>query len=136
MSAQSRALVYLAVFSASLAATGCGGAQSRFAAHMQRGQQYFSQGDFVRASVEFRNALQIAPNNANARVMAGHAAEHLEQFRVAMSLYQSVVEATPQNDDARASLARLLIVAGLATQGMETLNPGLDQHPDTVELQT
>jgi len=49
---------------------GCGGSASRLTSHMQHGQAYFAAGDFAHASLEFRNALQIAPKNIPARLMA------------------------------------------------------------------
>ena len=56
---------------------GCGGAQSRLAEHLQRGQAYFAQGNFTKANIEFRNALQIAPKDVPARLMAARTAEKL-----------------------------------------------------------
>ena len=47
--------------------SGCGGAQARKARHMQKGEAYFASNNFEKARVEFRNALQIAPNDSNAR---------------------------------------------------------------------
>ena len=113
---------------------GCGGAQSRFDTHMKRGQSYFSQGEFLKASVEFRNAMQIIPTDPSARVLAGHTAEHLGRFQVALGLYQSVVDSTPDNMDARASLARLFILAGAPQRGLDLIKPALSQHPNDVEL--
>ena len=120
----------------SLLAASCGGAQSRLASHMRRGQEYYSQGNYAKAGLEFRNAMQIAPTDPNARVMAGHTAERLGQFTNAIGLYQSVVDSTPGNRDARASLSRLLILAGAAQRGFDTLKPAIKQHPDDVELLT
>src|ERR1700719_2122236 len=103
----------------------CGGAQSRLASHMRRGQEYYSQGNYQKANLEFRNAMQIAPTDPDARVMAGHTAERLGQYPNAASLYQSVVDSTPANLEARIGLARLLILAGAAKQGMETIKPAI-----------
>jgi tetratricopeptide (TPR) repeat protein len=122
------------VLAAALLLGGCGGAQSRFDSHMRRGESYFSQGEFLKASVEFRNAMQIAPTDPRARVLAGHTAEHLGHFQVAVGLYQSVVDSNPDNVDARASLARLFVLAGAAQRGLEVIRPALSQHPDDVEL--
>jgi tetratricopeptide (TPR) repeat protein len=115
-------------------ASGCGGAQSRFDSHMRRGEAYLSEGEFVKASVEFRNALQIIPTDPTAQLMAGHTAERLGRFRTAVGMYQSVVDSTPGNVDARASLARLLTLAGDPQRGLDILKPGLSQQPDNVEL--
>jgi len=110
--------------------TACGGAQSRFASYMNRGQEYFARGDFPRALVEFRNAMQIMPKDAEARVMAARTAERLGNVRAALGLYQSVLDSSPENLDARQGLARLLIYAGAPEQAVKIIQPELAQHPD------
>ncbi len=127
---------YLVLTAAVLIVAGCGGAQSRLATHMHRGQAYFAEGNFAKASVEFRSAMQIAPKDVAARLMAGRAAEKLGDPRSALGLYQSVIDTTPDNAEARANLARLLIFAGAADRGLKVIQPGLDQHPDNAVLLT
>ena len=90
----------------------CGGAQARLASHMERGRAYLAKRDYVKATVEFRNAIQIDPKNAQARLLAGHTAELLARWREAAGLYQSVIDAHPDNAEARADLGRLYGLAG------------------------
>jgi len=113
---------------------GCGGAQSRLAEHLQRGQAYFAQGNFTKANIEFRNALQIAPKDVPARLMAARTAEKLGQPAAAVGLYQSVIETTPDNVEARAQLGRLLIFGGAPARGLEVIKPALDAHPEDAAL--
>src|ERR1700722_8587725 len=103
--------------------SGCGGAKSRLASHMKRGQNYSQSGDFAKASVEFRNAMQIDPKDAQARVMAAEAAEKQGQLRGAYGLLQSVVEDQPGNVQARTALARLLITGGDPKHALEIIKP-------------
>jgi tetratricopeptide (TPR) repeat protein len=124
----------IVMVAAAFVASGCGGNKSRFDSHMRRGQAYFSQGEFAKASIEFRNAMQIIPTDPTARVMAGHTAERLGQYRAAIGLYQAVVDSTPDNADARASLARLLTLAGAPQRSLDLIKPGLSEHPDDIEL--
>lgn len=115
---------------------GCGGAQSRLESHVHRGQAYFEEGNYTKASVEFRNALQIDPKDSTAQMMAGHTAEHLGQFRAAIGLYQSVVDSHPDNVDARASLARLFTLAGAPDRARDLVEPAIAKHPDDIQLLT
>ena len=115
---------------------GCGGAASRFSSHMQRGQSYFDKGDYTHASIEFRNAMQIAPKDLHARVMAASVAEKLGKLRDAVGLYQSVLDAEPDNVKARASLGRIYAFAGVAQRALDTVEPGLAKHPNDVALLT
>jgi tetratricopeptide (TPR) repeat protein len=118
------------------AIAGCGGAQSRFASHMDRGKAYLAQGDYTRASLEFRNAMQIMPKDPAARLFAGHAAEKLGQFRAAAGLYQSVIDTTPDDVASRASLSRLMLLGGAPQQALDTVAPALITHPDDAALLT
>jgi tetratricopeptide (TPR) repeat protein len=137
MWASGRASVCLfAVLGSSLLLFGCGGAQSRLASHMRSGDTYFEQGNFAKASIEFRNALQIAPKDVNARLMAGRAAEKLGHPRDAAALYQSVVDDQPENLEAHKRLGQLLIFAGAADRGLKVIEPQLIKHPNDADLLT
>jgi tetratricopeptide (TPR) repeat protein len=116
--------------------SGCGGAQSRLASHLQRGQAYFDEGNYAKASIEFRNAMQIAPKDEKARLMAGSAAEHLGHVREALGLYQSVVDSSPLNAEASADLARVLIYGGASQRALDVIQPALARHPDDPVLLT
>jgi tetratricopeptide (TPR) repeat protein len=129
------ALAVLAVTSAALL-TACGGAQSRFDSHMKRGEAYSAAGDYTTASVEFRNAMQIQPLNAKARLAAGQAAEKLGKPREALGLYHSVLDAAPDNLEARADVARIMVYGGATEQALKVIEPGLARHPDDAALLT
>jgi len=117
-------------------ASGCGGAQARYASHMHRGEKYFAAGDFSRATLEFRNALQIRPNDLTARLKAGEAVEKLGKIPQAAALYQGVIDAAPDALEARVNLSRLLVFSGAAQQALTTIEPGLARHPDSAALLT
>jgi Tfp pilus assembly protein PilF len=48
-----------------LGLAGCG-SHSRYMSHMDRGRQYLAAGNLEKARIEFRNALQIEPKDAEA----------------------------------------------------------------------
>ncbi len=126
--------VLLTSLAAVVCLTACGGAQSRFDSHFKKGKAYYAQGDFVKASVEFRNALQIEPQNDAARLAAGEAAEKLHKPRDAYGLYQAVVDASPTNAAARVDLARLMVYSGSADQAVKVIEPGLAKYPNNAQL--
>jgi len=126
--------VWMACAALALLLTACGGAQSRFAGYMKRGEGYFDHSDYPRAMVEFRNAMQIKPKDAAAHLMAARTAEKLGRVREALGLYQAAVDSAPQNIEARQGLARLLISAGGPELALKVIDPGLAQHPDEPTL--
>jgi tetratricopeptide (TPR) repeat protein len=125
-----------AVLAATALLSACGGAQSRFDSHMKRGQEYFAQGDYTKASIEFRNAVQIEPKNIAARLAAGKVAEKLQHPREAYGLYQSVVDSAPDNAEGAEDFGRLLVLTRQTDEALKVIEPALVKHPDDATLLT
>ncbi len=124
------ALVAMAVLS------GCGGAQSRYANHLERGKQYFADGKLDKASVEFRNALQIQPKSAEALFLNAETAERRGDLRAAFGNYQAAIDLNPDYVEAEASLARLYALVGATDKATAIVTPALAKHPNDAELLT
>ena len=112
----------------------CGGAKSRYLEHMQRGEQYLSQGNLDKASVEFRNALQIEPRDARACYENGQVQERRGDVRQALGSYLAAIELNPDYTPARAAAGRVWIFGGMAARAMTVIEPGLKRHPDDPQL--
>jgi len=124
----------VAVVASGCVLAGCGGAQSRYESHMKRGQEYFDKGDYAKAYVEYRNALQILPKDQAGMMKAGATLMHLERYREAFADYQGVLDSDSTNLEARRQLARLLILQGSMQPALKLIQPGLRAHPDDVTL--
>lgn len=121
---------------AALVVAGCGGAESRKARHLAKGQQFLAAGNLEKARVEFRNALQIAPNDSEARYENGVVDEKLGNPREAAQFYQGAIDVNKENLRARAALGRVFLFAGAPDRALETINPGFAKHPDDAGLLT
>lgn len=117
-----------------LALAGCGGARARYESHLQRGKQYFEKNNLDKAGIEFRNALQIEPKDADALYYSGRVAEARQQVRQAIALYQAAVDADPSLEVARARLARLFAIIGAPQRALDVISPGLAHNPDDPDL--
>jgi tetratricopeptide (TPR) repeat protein len=126
--------IRVCVLSSLLVFAGCGGVASRLASHMDRGRNYFAAGDFTHASIEFRNAMQIAPKDRDARLMSARTAEKLGKLRDAVGLYQSLVDAAADDVDAAAGLGRIFAFVGETERALKVIEPPLAKHPDNVAL--
>jgi len=115
---------------------GCGGAKARFAQHLQRGEQYLSAGVLDKASVEFRNALQIEPHAARALYLNGVVADRRSDLREAVGYYHAALDVNSDYREARAALARALVLAGAAKQALPIIEAGLARHRDDPPLLT
>ena len=122
--------------SLSLSLSACGGAEARKAKHMEKGQTFLAAGKFEKARVEFQNALQIAPTDAEARYENGVVDERLGKARDAAQFYQGAIDVNPDHVGARANLARLYLFAGAPDRALELIGPALEKHPDDAELLT
>ena len=117
-----------------LSTSGCGGAQARMTRHLERGQTFLAAGNLEKARVEFQNALQIAPKNADVRFQMGVVDEKLGNQREAANFYQAALDINPDHVGARTKLARLYVFSGAPDQALELLKPGIEKHPDDAEL--
>ncbi|HWW78038.1 MAG TPA: tetratricopeptide repeat protein [Steroidobacteraceae bacterium] len=124
----------LAVFATLVALAGCGNSHSRYESHMARARQYLAAGNLDKANIEFRNALQIEPHNADALYFNGRVAERRGAIHEAVDFYQAAVDAHPKDDRALASLAKVFILAGATQRALEVISPGLLEHPDSPDL--
>jgi tetratricopeptide (TPR) repeat protein len=119
-----------------LSLAACGGAQSRKAKHMARGESYLAAANYEKARIEFQNALQIDPADVAARYENGLVSEKLGRPRDAARFYESVIDVKPDHLEARAKLARLHLLAGDPDKALELIEPVMAKNPDNVELLT
>ncbi|MGO8973535.1 MAG: tetratricopeptide repeat protein [Steroidobacteraceae bacterium] len=119
-----------------LLVAGCGSAESRKARHMEKGQEFLAAGNFEKARLEFRDALEIFPKDSGARNENGVVEEKLGNLREAAHFYQGAIDSDKDNVRARANLGRLYAMSGAADKAIETVDPGFDKHPDDVDLLT
>lgn len=115
---------------------GCGGTEQRKASYVEKGERYFAERNYEKARVEFRNALQIEPNDVNARYQLGRISEKLGNPREAAGHYQAAVDLDPNNLESRAALGRLYLLGGAPDRAMELVTPGLTQDPKNAQLLT
>ncbi len=116
--------------------TACTGTEGRKQRYLERGQTFFSEGNLDKARIEFRNALQIDPNNAQARYFVGRIAEREIKPRDALVNYQAAIEADPELIAARGALARIYFLGGMPDKAREVIEPGLAKAPNDAQLLT
>ena len=126
--------VLAALLFCALALAGCGSPEARRASHLARGQRYLAEGNLQKAQVEFRNAIQIAPARADARVLSGEVAERLGDVRGAAMWYQSAIDVDGHSLSARAHLGRLLVLGSAPRRALAAIEPAIRQHPDNPDL--
>jgi tetratricopeptide (TPR) repeat protein len=127
-------LAGILIAAASLGA--CGSAQSRKAGYIERGQKYYASGNYDKARLEFRNAVQIDSKDADARFMLGQVAEKSGDVRDALGQYQAALNANPKQAGARAALGRIYLYGGLPDKAVELAEVGLATDPKNAQFLT
>jgi tetratricopeptide (TPR) repeat protein len=130
------ALVTVALLAIAGSLAGCGGPEARRASHIARGQHYLADGKLEKARVEFANALQIAPQDAQVRYLMGQVSERLGDPRGAAAMYQGAIDVDPGQLQARASLARLYLYTSHPEKALSLIEPALARQPDNPRFLT
>ena len=112
----------------------CGGAEARKASHIRKGQDFLTAHNYDKARLEFRNALQIDPDNAQIRYFTAYATEEAGDVREAAILYKGALDIDETHPLARARLARLYALAGMNERALELVETQLGTHPDQPDL--
>lgn len=80
--------------------------------YLQTGEHYFENAKYSEAAIEFRDALKIDPNFAEAHYQLARADIQFQDWPHAYSELTRAVELQPENYQAQVELARLLIMSG------------------------
>jgi tetratricopeptide (TPR) repeat protein len=116
--------------------TACNATDARRAEHMAKAREFFAAENYEKARIEIQNVLQIAPNDAEARYMAGRVAEKLGNLREAATAYQGAIDADPNHTAAVASLGRMYVFAGAPEKALEIIKTAISQHANDPDLLT
>jgi Flp pilus assembly protein TadD len=117
-------------------ALACGSGQQREAKYIQLGKKYFTEHDFAAAVLEFKNAAQAMPSDAEPYYL--QALVHLAagDFRLAVEKLQHAVELNPKHGQAQLKLAELMTTSSAMRDVKEAkgkLQEFLNSKPDDME---
>jgi tetratricopeptide (TPR) repeat protein len=129
-----RRLTRVALLAITCFLASCGSSQSRYQGYVDSGRHFLASGNLDKASVEFRNALQIEPHGAEALYLNGRVAEQRGNLREAVGYYQSALDVSPNDTRARAGLAKSFVLVGAPQRALDVIGPGLIDHPDDPDL--
>jgi cellulose synthase operon protein C len=98
--------------------------------HFQNGEQYFAQGKYREAAIEYVNAIKIDPQYADAHYQLAQTYLKLQQGAGAAQELSRTVELQPENYQARMALANLLILGRDFKTAQQQTDWLLQQRPN------
>lgn len=119
-------LILVPIFASLLA---CSSPTEKAEAFYAEGVKKMEKGEYAKASVEFRNALQIKPKMVLAWYALAKIAEGEGDFPKLFGLLGKVVELDSKHVEAKIKYGRLLLVAGKLDKALETSNSALELAP-------
>jgi tetratricopeptide (TPR) repeat protein len=101
---------------AMLLVAACDSPQEREAEHVRNGKALFETGDFSKAAIEFRNALQINPTGVEAKYFTALIFEKNGNVLRAISTFEDVALQDPSNREVQLKLGQYALMNGDAAQ--------------------
>lgn len=111
----------------------CGTPEEKKTAFYEKGKAYFEQGDFVKARLELKNALQIDPEFAQAHYMLGRTALGMKNPKAAFQQFAAAVKIDPDHIEARLGIARMFAGAKMYDQSLAQVAEVLGRYPENTE---
>ncbi len=121
------------IFILAAALMACSSAEDRKAAYLEKAADMHAQGNYEKARLELKNALQIDPKDAEAWYLMGEMEEKLQNWRAAAGNYQRVLEMDAAHSGAKLKLGRLYLVGGVEERAEPLLEDVLKTEPDNVD---
>ncbi len=92
--------------------TACSSSEEKAAAYVAKAQKLYDAGEYEQASLEARNAAQVAPKNAKARYLMALLAEQKEDYRGMFNHLLVAIAEDPANIEARLKVGKVFVAMG------------------------
>jgi cellulose synthase operon protein C len=108
---------------------GCTPPAEKAKAFYESGQKYLEQKDYVKAALEFRNALKVKQDYADAWFGMAQVEEQEKNWNVVAGDLNKVLELDPKHNKARMALSRLYMLSGNFAEALRQVNLALEVTP-------
>ena len=108
----------------------CGGPEEKKMKFFDKGKTFYEQGDYVKARLELKNAVQIDPKFARGYYYLGLTAQEERDFRKAFGYFSKAVELDPNLLDAQVEVGKYLMASGKREDAMQKADLALASKPD------
>ena len=123
-------LIRLCIIFAAVAIVSCGSREEKKMKFFNKGDALYEKGDYVKARLEFKNALQIDPKFARGYYMLGMVEFQEKNWRNAYGLLSKAVELDSDLWEAQLPLAEILLMGRQIDKAKEKLAMVLAEQPE------
>jgi len=112
---------------------GCSSREQRAENYYDRGMDYLKKKDFVKANLEFRNALQIKGDMVAAWRGVAQVDEHNRNLQALATSLRKIVELDPKDVETKVRLARAFVLGGAVGEALKMATAASEQDPQNKE---
>ncbi len=106
---------------------------AKLAEHISRGEAYSEEGKLNEAIIEFKSALQIDPNHADAHFQLAHAFLKHQKPREGFWELRETVRLAPDNHEAVLEFSQLAVIAGEAEEAISQMDRLIQADPASAQ---
>ncbi|MEM9010040.1 MAG: tetratricopeptide repeat protein [Pseudomonadota bacterium] len=117
-----------------VALAGCESADERAQRHLERGEELLAEGDTVKATLEFRNALQLNENLVGAHLGLGGIYREEQNYGPAVDHYRRALELAADNAEAPLRLGQIMLLANQLDEALKYSTNAFQLAPRDAEV--
>ncbi|HUI45145.1 MAG TPA: tetratricopeptide repeat protein [Nitrospirota bacterium] len=129
MCIKNRVLLGIVALLAVMITVSCGGPEQKKAQFLNKGKALYEKGEYAKAQLEFRNAIQIDVKYADAYYMLGMTALRSGNPRGAYGGFAKAIELNPRHWDAQLQVGWFLLGSGNTREAMDKAELILKSNP-------
>ncbi|KKK81263.1 hypothetical protein LCGC14_2815250, partial [marine sediment metagenome] len=118
-----------------LSLAGCGSSADTSDDYVQSGNEYFDNGNYDKARLEYKNAIQIDPRQAEPYYRLALIDEQNKNWKQMFANLTTVEQLDPNHADALVKLGRLYLLGGQIDDALTRTNKALEVKPDDFNAQ-
>ena len=112
---------------------GCGGPEAKKQKFFAKGKDFYEKGDYVKARLELKNAIQIDPKFADAYYLLGLVSLKTGNFKDAFGSFMKTVELNPAHVDSQVQIGKLYLLDRKPDTALEKAELALKTNPSHEE---
>lgn len=132
----SRSVIHFLIPFLCLFLLSCGGSEGKFSKHFEKGKGYYSSSKYKEAAIEFKNAAELKPDDAQAHYYLGLSCLKMGEPVFLVQAFKSLskaVELDPKLSDAHVKIGELYLLSKDLVKAGEQADLVLKSEPDGLD---